>query len=214
MGTDLDYLGTFQRLQPPGKAWARDQGALLTSLFYGMAGVFARIDARAGVLLQNADPRTAEELFPEWLEFAGLPDPCIGLPPTIAEQRAAIQAKLTDLGGQSIARFISLGAELGYAITITEFDAYICELPCELPVDGEEWRFVWRVNGPQVTIFDDTCEDSCETPLRWWGNQVLECEVKKYCPAHTQVLFAYPDPIMDEGGGNIEDETGGAIDAE
>ena len=55
-----------------------------------------------------------------------------------------------------------------------------------------------------VTIAEATCESDCETPLRWWGNTLLECAIRSRAPAHTIVQFGY--------GGRSAMETGTCIE--
>lgn len=185
------YLRQLQALLPPGLAWPREEEAGLTRLLRAPADGLARIHGRAEALLRQADPRQATELLPDWERVLGLPDDCTPADATFEQRRRAAHAKLTGRGGQSRAFFIDQAARLGFPITIDEFTPFTCESACSAPLNGEDWRFAWRVNAPETTVLNWTCESPCDEPLRVWGNELLECEIGRRKPAHTHVIFAY-----------------------
>lgn len=119
--SEADYLSALQALLPQGRAWPRDPGALLTALLDGFAKSYALVDAKQTNLLIDAFPETTIELLPEWESSLGLPDPCAGQQPTLELRRAQVVARLTTLGGQSIAALTAFAAALGYTVTITEY---------------------------------------------------------------------------------------------
>lgn len=186
------YLAQLQQLMPPGLAWSRDGEATLTGLLTALAEGLAVIDARAGDLIDETDPRTALEMLKDWETVAGLPDACsAAVADTIRERQGLVHAKVTGRGGQSRQYFIDQATALGYSVTITEFLPFTCETPCEANVTDESWRFVWRVNAPATTLYELTCETPCDEALRDWGNEILECVITADKPAHTHVNFAY-----------------------
>lgn len=89
MGLTADaYQRMLAALLPPGRAWRLVAG-LLPPLLLGCGDELGRLDARAGFLLEEADPTTADELLPEYerelaLEAQG----------TTAERRARVVARL------------------------------------------------------------------------------------------------------------------------
>lgn len=173
------YRYQLQALLPPGRLWdaLRETGSLADWLLAALAAEFAQVDGRAEALLDEADPRTVYELLAEWERVVGLPDPCVPAGQTVTERRNALVARLASRGGQSRAYFIALAATLGYTITIDE------------QVDGQPHR--WRINTSATTITEFTCESPCIDPLRKWGNELLECVMNRYKPAHTELLFGY-----------------------
>ncbi len=190
MTTD-DYLAQLQALLPHGPAWPRDAGATLTKLLQAMADELVRVDGRAIQIIEEADPRTTNELLADWERVAGLPDSCVTAAQSTAQRRAALHAKLTTLGGQSTAYFIALAASLGYTVTITEFDQHTVNDDVNHPMYGQPWQFAWQVNAPQDTVGTLSVTDTVADPLAWWGNELLECVIRRIKPAHTHVLFAY-----------------------
>ena len=179
-------------LAPPGWAVPRDPASAFGRLLSAPAAGLADAEARAAALLDEADPRTTSDLLAEWEAVAGLPDPCLGPSPTVAQRRARLVQQLTETRGQSPAFFAAVAQRLGAAsATVTEFREHDCEQSCEAPVHSADWRFAWRLNLPAVPVTDSTVEDACETPLRVWGDTTIECVVRGLAPAHTTVLFAY-----------------------
>lgn len=191
---ETDYLHQLQALLPPGPAWPKDGDATITRLLSALSAELARVDGRAAQLVEEADPRTVDELFSDWERVAGLPDACAtvyGGDQTLAQRRAALIGRLTTLGGQTPAYYIGLAAALGYAITITEFHEHTVNDDVEHPFYGAAWAFAWQVNAALSTITELTVESTVEEPLAAWGNALLECVLNRLKPAHTTVLFSY-----------------------
>lgn len=187
-----DYLHQLQQLLPTGIAWPRDMEATLTKLLSALADSLSRSHNRTADLIDESDPRTTTEMLPDWETTLGLPDACSAAATTLQERRAALLAKLTSRGGQSRQFFIDLAATLGFEVTITEFGPFLAGVSAAGDACGtEEWRFVWRVNAPAETIHEVSCEEPCEDPIRYWGNELLECAITRLKPAHTSVLFGY-----------------------
>lgn len=191
---DTDYLRQLQALLPPGPAWSKDEGDLLTRLLAGLSGELARVDGRAWQIVEEADPRTVAELFADWERVAGLPDACaqaFGGEQTVAQRRSALVGRLTTLGGQSPAYFIALAAAIGYAITITEFSEHTVNDDVEHGLYGPAWNFAWQVNAALNTVTEITVDSTVEEPLAAWGNALLECVLNRLKPVHTAVLYSY-----------------------
>jgi uncharacterized protein YmfQ (DUF2313 family) len=186
-----DYLGALQKLLPRGRVWPRDPDAQQTAILSGFTPVFARLNARANNLLVDAFPSTTYELLPEWEETLGLPDPCAGAAPTTQQRVAQVVARLTATGGQSVAYYTTVAAALGYAITITQFVPSRFGKTFGTLFGGTAWAFAWQVNAPTFTIAALQFGGSFGTPFASWGNNVLQCELQRFAPAHTIVLFSY-----------------------
>lgn len=193
--TANEYLAQLQALLPQGPAWPREANAALTQLLAAWADELARVDGRAADLIEEADPRTTAELLADWERVADLPDACVaayGITQTTAQRRAALVAKLTTIGGQSAAYFISLAASLGYTISVTEFAPFTAGSDAGDDLTNGDWAYAWQVNAPQETIIEFSAgASSAGDPLRAWGNELLECVIRRLRPAHTHVLFAY-----------------------
>jgi uncharacterized protein YmfQ (DUF2313 family) len=180
-------------LLPTGPALPRDPGTPFQALLGALAGELGTVLGRARALRDEADPRAADELLADWERVAGLPDPCLGQAPTVAQRRARLVQQLTQGRGQSPGFFVGLAATLGRSATVAEFAEHDCEQDCETGVHDTAWRFAWRMTLPigSAEVFEATCEDGCETPLAQWGDTVVECVVGALKPAHTILQFAY-----------------------
>ncbi|WP_341893894.1 putative phage tail protein [Ferrovibrio terrae] len=190
--TPDQYLRQQQALLPPGAAWSRSPGTIITAILEVFAETWARLHNRAADLLEEADPRTTLELLPDWERVTGLPDPCFGTEQTVQQRRAALVAQLTATGGQDRQYFIDLAARLGYEITIQEFRPFRAGSLAGDPCCDEPWWFVWYVKAPLDTYREFCAGISCAgEPIRTWGNEPLECTIRRYAPAHTLVKFSY-----------------------
>jgi uncharacterized protein YmfQ (DUF2313 family) len=190
LSTD-DYLQQLQALLPQGPAWPREADALITQLLTAFSEEFSRVDLRIDNLVNEADPRTTNELLADWERVAGLPDLCTGIPVTIALRRELLVSKLTNVGGQSKQFYIDLASKLGYNITITEFKRWRVNSRVNEQLTDSDWAFVWRVNAQQDTVRKFTVAGRVNEPLASWGNTALECVITRLKPAHTHVQFAY-----------------------
>lgn len=191
--TVKDYLHQLQSLLLRGKAWTRESGSVLTQLLTGIAQEFARVDQRIDDLLNEADPRTTIELLADWERQAGLPDECVTIEQSYPQRIAALVSKVTMKGGQSRQYFIEMANSLGYDnVTIDEFEPMSCNDTCNDELNSEDDRFVWRINLPSDgSVYVMSCNDTCNDALQSWGDEIIECRINKYKPAHTTALFAY-----------------------
>jgi uncharacterized protein YmfQ (DUF2313 family) len=189
--TTDDYLQQLQALLPQGPAWSREADAVMTKLLTAFAEEFSRVDYRIDALVNEADPRTTNELLADWERVAGLPDLCTGIPETIALRRELLVARLANVGGQSKEFYIALAAKIGYAITITEFKRWRVTSRVNELLNDANWAYAWRVNAAQDTVRKFTVAGRVNEPLATWGNTALECAITRLKPAHTLVQFAY-----------------------
>lgn len=179
----------LKRSLPPG---AYDINAPVISAELGAEGnALDAAQAAAELLLSEADPRTTLHMLPDWERALGLPDPCIGLQPTIGQRRAAVVAKVTQHANLSRAFFIKLAATLGYTITITEFRRHSVISDVNASITDSNWLFTWRVNAALNNTYAFTVLSAINESLSGTGNEILECVIRKYKPAHTHVQFAY-----------------------
>ena len=196
MPTAAEYREQLKALLPPGQAFPRDPGTTLHDLLDGMSIELARLDGRASVLPQEANPATSLELLPDWERVAGLPDKCSGvIEETLQGRRNALLTKLTSTGGASTAYFIELAASLGYTVTIEEFRPFRVGVSRagDLLTNGP-WAYTWLIRAPEVSVTSFRVGQSAVGErLRTWGNDTLECKINQLKPAHTVALFAYGD---------------------
>lgn len=209
----VDYLDQLKQLLPPGPAFPRDEDTTFNRLLGAIAEEFGRFDARVERLPEEADPRTALELLPDWERVAGLPDVCTGtIATTVPERRAAIVAKITARGGQSLAYLTSLAANLGYAVVISEYRPLRARFRAGSRCHSVDWAFAFKVEVlaadaiPSGALTDTARAISNSRfragrsrsgeRLRTFGNAALECTINRAKPAHSIAIFAYPDPVQ------------------
>lgn len=186
-----DYAEQLKALLPTGAAWPRDPDSVMGRLLLALAGELARVDLRAADLVRESDPRLAIELLGDWESAFGLPDDCAGEAASTAERRDQLLGRITGIGDQSPAYLIAVADDLGYPVTIDEYNPWTCIDPCNEPIYGEDWWFAFGVNAPAETIREATCMDPCTDPLRSWGNTILECVIDRLKPAHTLAIYSY-----------------------
>ena len=194
--SQAQYVSFLKGLLPRGKAWNPSPSSVLDKLLNAMAEELARIDSRASRdLLNEVDPRTTNELLPDWERVCGLPDPCLGTTGTLADRRESVLNKLTATGGQSAAYFIAVAAALGFTIEITEkfqpFKAGISKAGDRLT--NGDWMFAWEVTTPEADLVDAfrAGYSAAGDPLSTSRAEALECVLERLKPAHTVVIFTY-----------------------
>jgi uncharacterized protein YmfQ (DUF2313 family) len=216
-----EYAHALSALLPRGIAWPRWPDSVLMRVVHGLAGIMGWADGRAADLLEReSDPRQTVEMLDSWERAWGLPDPCYEGPSTIGERQNALVMRMTLLGGQSRAFFISAAKQLGYDITIREYRPFMVGIDRagdnrEYRADGTlgEWpaqighpahlRFAWTVNvhSVRLTWFRASKGQAGIDPhLRIALALDLECVIRRWRPAHTEVLFNYSG--VTAGGGD------------
>jgi len=166
-----DYRRMLQALLPVGPAWPRDEGAVLTDLLAAWAEEFARLNARADDLLNEADPSTASELLPEWELDYGL-----GGEGAAADRQAAIEGAMNARGGVSPQYFMDLAAAAGVGIALSFYRPFqVGRSTVGETLSNGTWLFTWNVIGPASTSTELQAE--------------LEALFLKLKPSHTAVTF-------------------------
>lgn len=218
-----EYAHAFNGLLPTGPAWPREPDTVLQTVIAGLAGIWGDpVETLAALLLtQESDPRATVVLLPDWERAFGLPDPCAPPPGSIADRQLALVTKMTLLGAQSRAFFIGVAAQLGYTVTIDEWSPFMCGISrCgdtrnlnaaygesatkyRWEVGPPEMRFVWSVNMATGRIAHFRVGGSggeCGiTPLSQYILPFdLECLLKRYKPAHTEVIFNFAAVMASE----------------
>ena len=210
--TAPDFAEVIANELPTGSAWPRDTDSELMAWCAGCAEVWGDVSARAAALLiTESDPRATLEMLPDWERAFGLPDPCVAEPQSITDRHKALVTKMTSMGGQSRAFFIGVAAALGYQIRIREYSPWMFGLSrCgdtrsiapEDPTDiYQRWmvgpaenRFYWTVfvTGVKQRWFRFGSGQMGVDPMVRFGIATdLECVIRRWKPAHTQVVFNY-----------------------
>lgn len=216
--TQAAYLAQAKALHPRGLAHVIAVGSTREKLWEAIAKVYGDVDARAGDVDLEIDPRTASELLADWERVFGLPGPCAPLAKSVNGRRGALWAKITAQGGQTPAYLVEVALAAGYVVTIEEHFRFVVGRGRVGPggtstVAGKEWTFprgrLWgdvpptedwafnfTVHAPEQTAFYFRVgESAVGDRLVEWGNDRLECVIEDVKPAHTRAQFAYDQPF-------------------
>lgn len=197
--TERQYASQLAALLPRGPAWSLAADSNLMLLLNAFAAEFARLDARAHQLLDETDPRTAYELLGQWENVLGLPDACTAAATSLGARQAACWRKLAFVAGQTPAFYIALAASIGFEVEIHEFDPDVDDYDGTLTglLGGGRYRYVWRVhvlNAGDFSYF--RAGDPVGGRLVEGDGAIdLECVLSSAKPAHTHVVFSYPEDI-------------------
>jgi uncharacterized protein YmfQ (DUF2313 family) len=211
-----DYQQGFSDLLPTGPAWPRDDDTALMRLLAGLSEIWGgEVDGRAADLIEReSDPRATLTLLPEWERAFGLPDPCLSEPLTIPDRQKALANRMTTEGGQSRAFFIATALALGYQISIREFAPFMAGISrCgdtratgsalefyAHEIGAPEMRFYWviKVGTTRVTWFRcGSGECGVDPHVRIALATDLECVMRRWKPAHTEIVFDYSEVGID-----------------
>ncbi len=182
---------------PRGRAWSRRPDSTLAAICAGIGDCIAAVHEQFVLFLdRESDPAQAQQLLADWEADFGLPDSCAPSGQTVAERQAALLSKIAaSPGGQSASYFVSVAAALGYAITITTWDAFTFgKTPFGSPLVQMSWRFAWRVNAPAVVVSRFTFGRSPFGEPFWsLSATALACRLRKLAPAYGVLQFSYSD---------------------
>jgi uncharacterized protein YmfQ (DUF2313 family) len=206
-----EYSWALSALLPQGIAWPRWRESTFMKVVYGLSGGMGWADGRAADLLEReSDPRQTVEMLDSWERAWGLPDPCYQGPQSIVERQTALIQRMTLLGAQSREFFIGVADWLGYPISISEYrpfmvgvdrcgdnriqraDGTLSEWPCQ--IGNPTMRFAWTVHIEETKLVwfqAGSGQAGIDPHLRIVKAEDLECVIRRWAPAHTQVLFDY-----------------------
>jgi uncharacterized protein YmfQ (DUF2313 family) len=211
-----DFLAALQKYLPRGWAWTRSPGATLTALLSAIADCWTAFHQSVTNFSEvESFPPTANAMLADWETAYGLPDPCAGPAGSVTARRQALAAKITEQGGQSIAYLIAYALQYGFVVTITPFRAARVGISCcGDHLNGPPWDFAFAVVAPPSSLtFSLAGQAVMGDPLVTWGNDILECLIRRIAPAHLVALFHYdaPEPLLDPSGRAILDPAGRQI---
>ena len=180
--TANDYQSQIQALLPPGPLWeSLIDDPVFSGLLAALAEEFARVDTRASDLIEEADPRTTNELLTDWERALALPDSCVNVTQTLDERRQATHAHFIAKGGANKQYWIDLAESLGFVAIVND------------SVQPHHWEIViTNFEVQRLSVGEGPGHQIGEALRRYQGNDLeLECLVLRLRPAHTIVMFTY-----------------------
>ena len=207
------YTQLVRNMLPQGIAWENVKNH---PMIEGLAAEFCRVGDKGAVLLQEIDPAqaTAGELLSDWFTMVGLPDECTPDDLTDQDKRDQVIQKLATVGAINAAFYESVGLFFGFDITVTDHvpfrvgnqtvgDDLTNSLSLrkklrvgegtvgdQLSVDG--WLYFFNAELPLTANNPFRVgEHTVGQELVQFGNELLECTLKKLKPAHTGITFTF-----------------------
>jgi uncharacterized protein YmfQ (DUF2313 family) len=188
----LVYQRAIRSLFPKGKAFNFSEDKSLNDISNSMAALFYKVDKRADDLLKELCPLDSIELLSDWERVLDLPYNPNNEELSVQERRNQVLAKLSLVGGQSRAFYISLIKSLGFTIEIQEHRPFTPgSVAGDAVSNSTEWMFVWDVIVTESAAYYFTAGSSAGESLRVFRNEVVQYFINKMKPAHTFVRFIY-----------------------
>jgi len=202
--TIAKYKDLLINLLPVGRLWQPRRQPVFDATLESIAVELCRVEDRVNDLLDEADPRNADELLEDWLRLVGLPDECTPEGLTTIQLRDQMVEKYTNVGGLSKTFYEAVGLKLGYTIVVDNYfnfrvgfstcgealtnyfdDRLEAGEVIGVPLRQHGWRFVFNVTAPIVQ--DEVMEagDPIGQPLHFYDNELVRCTIQKLKPAHT-----------------------------
>ena len=179
-------------LLPHGDAWPTQRDSWWGEIFYSFADEFVVIANQIELLKKEMSTHTTDLLISEYESDYGLPD-CIFTAQTFLQRRAALSIKDGLIGRQDKQFFIDIAVELGYAITIAEFNAANPGPPTAfqgVALTGDDWNFVWQITA-DTNITPRTYGSQYNEQYRNANGELLECTLRAYAHDHRVLLFNF-----------------------
>lgn len=181
-------------LAPDGWVFPRDVNEYFAALELATGNEISIIEAQADNFQAELDPGTANYLLPDYLNVLG-PDPYGRDALALSE---GIEAQLThqrwvDAPIICPGHFVNAAAELGIAITITEYPLPVCgQAVCGGTLAPWLSQCSFLVTLPTDLVWDAICGDCvCGDTLGGFTPSVLERFISQKTPLFTRAVFSY-----------------------
>lgn len=192
--TPDQVLDELRALLPGGWAWPDGPDSGIAALLAPHANALSRLEGAADALLEQTDPRAADELLPDYERVLG-PDPAgrYAVWRALDERRRIAYQRWTGIGGQSIAFFVALAASLGVAISIAERQRSQCgRARCGQVLAPSPAQFVWIVTLPTARVVNARCGAArAGQSIGAFTASLIEGVIRWAQPSHTIVVFSY-----------------------
>ena len=194
------YVSQLLSLLPNGFLWDKTSDTNLKKMLIPLATELASSHIRLEKLALEAVPNTTEELLEQWEKLLGLPDACSLLKfnkeNTFEERKALLLAKIISKNPCTKVFLENFIASLGYKAEISMLQPYTTGMSrIGMALNGANAnRFLILVQllEQKVEYFRiGKSEIGKDTMGKIDHAEDLECYLKKYIPAYTQVVIGY-----------------------
>ncbi|WP_308719180.1 putative phage tail protein [Komagataeibacter xylinus] len=194
-------------LQPSGWAWSKRADSNNAGFMAPFAGTVADLETAIEAMVKEIGPGTSTLLLADYEAVLG-PDPCgrDALAETVDQRQALAAQRWLGRGGQRIADYVQMAAQLGVTITIDEPQPAICgEAVCGAAVCSTlDDYFVWVVNihtgSPSLVPDAAICAEAVcgasvcgdvTPPVDTDAAAMIMCPITRQHQADTDVVFNF-----------------------
>ena len=189
------YYEALKKLLPKGPAWDNlDDQSFFMKMLKLAALEFARLDYDISQLINESDPITANVTLTDWFHQWGVPDECSNDENATLEQlREVLLFKIRSLGLTFPELVSIIGRMCGYQETkLDTAETFTVASTVDMALYSEDWAsWFWTVTVSELNQKFFMVDGYANEYLSTWGNQLFECLIKHYAPAHTGVIFRY-----------------------
>lgn len=191
---ETQYFNAVKQLLPPGPAWELEDTDLRMRCLFLCAQELARIDADILAAIDESDPRTANKTLQLWFDEWGSPDECLkDLDIDIEQYRSVLLTKISTLG-YTFSELVSfIGLNFGFEdVSIGLRDPFTVNSRVSERIfdyHWQNWIITATASDSNVRLF--RVDDRVTMPLAQWGNELFECLIKSFAPAHKGIIFNY-----------------------
>jgi len=185
------YGQHLRNLLPPGPLWNLEGTSATHKALLAMGDESQRVEDRGVDLVEESDPRTADETLADWERAVGLPDELVtAIPGTTAGRRVAITSKVVARGGQNLEFFDVLCAAAGYPlVSITKYANEVLRCGPTSLAAGFVFRVDDRVYGAAYAYAILITVDPATTGALTHAE--FERLIRARVHSHIQVMFTY-----------------------
>ena len=207
-------ITTLLRHLPIGAAWDgfKSRETTANRMMAGYAESYDDMTASLDHMITELDPRTTDEMLPEWETSVSLPDPCLPAGKTLEERRSWIMWRLTKKRWNTLQDWEDLAELFGLSVRITPgwlvqkpalYAAFYPKRYDDFPklgrfrvyidILGQNWRGY---------PYDGTKAGNDQYPIPYGvgaENSGFRCLIERVAPANLLIIWNEFPPISPNG---------------
>lgn len=167
-------------------------GSNLRKLVEGMCNEFVRSERSINEFIEEMMPDTTEDYIGRWEQAVGIPDSCFPVEIELEARRLNVQRKLSLLGLQTEADFVSFASSLGLTIKAKSgidhdvTNGYGTESPDITFTNAKEARFTIVI----TSLFSTNAFDyDFDFPFQTAEQALMECVFRHAKPANCDIVY-------------------------